>query len=350
MSEGEHQYLLPEPEKEVARLTEQDAIIVYMMGNKRILAPVDLKKPGLQILDSATADALFLREIQPLLTAPYKLLGFDIMPSFFPPTPPPHTTLAIHDIAEPWPAELLATCDLVHQRLAIPGGAKKATPRQIVGYLCQLVKPGGWIQLGEMDVSGPVHGGPAMRDVWTSLRAWMTAAGAGATFAHEMAGWLREEGFDNVTEEHVEIDIGPRCKDAEWGARSRQVMLNAATGVAGACKSELYFTPPRLSDLPSIRKFKRLTNVFLSDERRYPGKCTGRLAGARRGRVHQGGRHLQTDCRFCPETEQMSSGGFWRTSQFWSGWINLRPVPLGTFLRGLRLGSSTCVVYYAFQD
>lgn len=79
-----------------------------------------------------------------------------------------------------------------------------------------------------------------MQDAWTCLRAWMTAAGAEAEFANEMAGWIKEEGFTNVKEEHVEISMGPHCKDAQWGARSAQVMLNAATGVAGACKSKYY--------------------------------------------------------------------------------------------------------------
>lgn len=141
MPDEEPQYLLPEPEKEVARLTEQDAIITYMMKHNRVVAPLDLKKPGLKILDSATADGLFLKEIQPLLTEPYELQGYDIMPSFFPPTTawPPNTTLAIHDISEAWPAELHGKFDLVHQHFAIAGGARNATPRQIVGYLCQLV-------------------------------------------------------------------------------------------------------------------------------------------------------------------------------------------------------------------
>lgn len=133
------EYLLPEPEKEIARLTEQDAVITHFMNNKRIVAPVDLDKPGLLVLDSATADGLFLREIQPLLTEPYTLLGYDIMPSFFPAQTLPHTSLAIHDISEQWPPELHGKCDLVHQHFAIVGGTQKATPRQIVGYLCQLV-------------------------------------------------------------------------------------------------------------------------------------------------------------------------------------------------------------------
>lgn len=52
----ELQYLLPEPRKEIDRLTEQDAVITYLMNNRRILAPIDLTKPDLRILDSGTAD------------------------------------------------------------------------------------------------------------------------------------------------------------------------------------------------------------------------------------------------------------------------------------------------------
>ncbi|XXG95661.1 hypothetical protein Hte_001930 [Hypoxylon texense] len=50
------EYLLPERAKEVRRLTDQDTVIVSSMDNKRVLAPFDMSKPGLRILDSATAD------------------------------------------------------------------------------------------------------------------------------------------------------------------------------------------------------------------------------------------------------------------------------------------------------
>lgn len=62
MSE-EPQYLLPEPGQEISRLTEQDAVVTHIMNNKRILVPIDLAKPGLQILDSGTADGPFLNRI-----------------------------------------------------------------------------------------------------------------------------------------------------------------------------------------------------------------------------------------------------------------------------------------------
>lgn len=54
--EGEPEYILPEPQKEVQRLTDQDSVFAYSMNNKRVLAPLDTSRPGLKVLDSATAD------------------------------------------------------------------------------------------------------------------------------------------------------------------------------------------------------------------------------------------------------------------------------------------------------
>ncbi|KAH7304167.1 methyltransferase SirN-like protein [Stachybotrys elegans] len=266
MSEDAPEYILPEPAKEVERLTEQDAVITYHMGGKRILAPLDLSQPGLQILDSGTADGLWLREIQPLLVEPYSLRGFDIMPSFFPSETPPHTTLEIHDITEPWPEQLHGQFDLVHQRATLLGGGMKSSARECVRLLVKLVKPGGWIQLGENDVSKPVHGGPAMHHVWQALAVWFDTASRGdGQFASKMASWLLEEGFENVREEYINIDIGPRCKDPEWGARSAKVMLNAAVGVVGAIpmlKAEI--APEVVEKLP-----ERVTEEWVKDGATY---------------------------------------------------------------------------------
>ncbi|KAI0817173.1 hypothetical protein GGR55DRAFT_619312 [Xylaria sp. FL0064] len=172
------------------------------------------------------------------------------MKSFFPSTVSPYTTFEIHDIAEPWPAELHGTCDLVHQRFTILGGTKKATARDIVRYLCQLVIPGGWIQLVEMDVTVTAHG-PAMRDAWAATGAFLTAAGAGTDYGKSMAGWLKEEAFEKVNDNRVNLDVGARCNDAEWGARGANILVEAFTGVVGACKMMKLEVPDSiLQDLP----------------------------------------------------------------------------------------------------
>lgn len=63
-------YILPEPDKEVQRLTANDSVFLHAMKGKRILAPIDLSKPGLKILDSATADG---SRLSPLSLALYPI-------------------------------------------------------------------------------------------------------------------------------------------------------------------------------------------------------------------------------------------------------------------------------------
>ncbi|KAI1780873.1 hypothetical protein F4818DRAFT_397116 [Hypoxylon cercidicola] len=230
------EYLLPERAKEVQRLTDQDIVIVSSMDNKRVLAPIDMSKPGLKILDSATADGLFLRAIEPLLTPPYTLSGFDVQTSFFPPSPPSHTSYAIHNLAEEWPTEMHGQYDLVHQRLGILGVGTTTTPQKAISYLGALVAPGGWIQLGEVDLRQPVSGGQALRDAWAVIRAVFKAVSTYNNIAESMAGWLREEGFEDVQEEKCEIVLGPRCKDPVVAQTSIDITLQTWVALLEAAK------------------------------------------------------------------------------------------------------------------
>lgn len=47
---------------EVKRLTGQHEIMIAAMGHQAVYAPVDFRKPGLRVLDSATADGTQLSE------------------------------------------------------------------------------------------------------------------------------------------------------------------------------------------------------------------------------------------------------------------------------------------------
>lgn len=50
------EYFLGDISNEVERLTVQSRVIKYAMKDKPILAPLDLSRPGLLVLDIATAD------------------------------------------------------------------------------------------------------------------------------------------------------------------------------------------------------------------------------------------------------------------------------------------------------
>jgi hypothetical protein len=232
------EYILPEPQKEVKRLTENDTVFSYAMGGRKVFAPLDLAQPGLKILDSGTADGLFLRAITPALTAPYTLEGYDIMPSFFPAQPPPNTKLAVHSLAEEWPTEMHGQYDLVHQRLSLLGVGRTTTPRNAIGFLAALVKPGGWLQIGELDVREPDDslGGQAMKDAMTVIRAVFRAVCGEDDFAQRMADYLRDAGLENVREEKFQVDLGPRCKDAAMGQKGIELLQESWTALLGAAQ------------------------------------------------------------------------------------------------------------------
>ncbi|KAH7304188.1 hypothetical protein B0I35DRAFT_445660 [Stachybotrys elegans] len=264
-AETEAGYILPEPNNEVKRLTAQDEVISYSMNNKRILAPIDLSKPGLKILDSGTADGLFLRSMAPLLTEPYSLDGFDIMPAFFPPSLPPHMTLALHNLAEEWPAELHGQYDLVHQRLALLGVARSVLIQDTVGFLASLVRPGGFIQLGELDVSEPISAGQAMLDAWMVVRAVFRAVCGSDDFAQHLGDWLKKEGFEDVRQERHEIRLGPHCNDPVMGRKGVEVTVEAWQALLGAAQ---YFK----ADLPELvtdRLIERLRDELTNDGATY---------------------------------------------------------------------------------
>lgn len=89
-------------EQELARLTLQHDIMKAGYDSL-ILAPLDLSQPDLRILDSATANGLWLRDIQASLAAPYTLIGTDINPNLFPTELPSQTQFQVQEITKPWP-------------------------------------------------------------------------------------------------------------------------------------------------------------------------------------------------------------------------------------------------------
>lgn len=85
------------------------------------------------------------------------MIGTDITNTRF-----PADTVGIQleqrDSTEPWPEEWKSSFDLVHQRYGVQTG--KDHPQRLVSSLSELVKPGGWIQLVELDDTSTEPCGP----------------------------------------------------------------------------------------------------------------------------------------------------------------------------------------------
>ncbi|KAL2075106.1 hypothetical protein VTL71DRAFT_48 [Oculimacula yallundae] len=226
-------------EQEIHRLTIQHEVTKSAFPSL-ILAPIDLSRPGLKILDSATADGLWLREIQHLVVKPHNLIGTDINANLFPRTATPDITFQTQDITVPWPTSLLKTCSLVHSRNGLAGcGAFPV--RSAVENLIALVQPGGesWIQIEELDwgivkekeTSGPV------RELAELLDGMFAKLGAQWGYAGEMGGWFKEAGLLDVEVRVVGVPYGKACGDDAVREKGVQAFVLGAMAVCGGAKA-----------------------------------------------------------------------------------------------------------------
>jgi hypothetical protein len=143
-------YFGPRTRPETIRLRAQHDIVRSALGGKLIHCPIDLSRPNLRILDSATADGYFLFDLWCTeLGDPDSavLIGTDI--AQFPELSdyPPNITLKRQNIMEDWPTEWEGTFDLAHQKNVIVHTGTFQEAVKVVRRLAGLVKPGGWIQI-----------------------------------------------------------------------------------------------------------------------------------------------------------------------------------------------------------
>ncbi|KAL9042936.1 MAG: hypothetical protein Q9180_000226 [Flavoplaca navasiana] len=195
---------------ELQRLIDLHAVYNDAMNGRLIMAPINLAEPGKRILDSGTADGTWLRGVRSSLPAQHHYFGSDIEAELFP-ADPDGITYFQHSFQEPWPASLLNTLDLVHVRGSLAGSSPKR-PLDVVKNLATLPKPGGWIQLMELNAfNPPSENGPAMKDFSRMTSEVWTGIGVG-NFANELKAMLEEAGLQNVQEKRFVTEIGKRAK------------------------------------------------------------------------------------------------------------------------------------------
>jgi len=200
------------------------------------LCPLDLTVPSLRILDSGTADGLFLTQIRSLLADPESatLIGTDIAPFEKNVSKPEYIEWHKQDINMEWPNDWAGTFDFVHQRavLSVTGtfdGAVQATTG-----LSRLVKPGGWIQI--VDSHMPNENFDA-RDL-PSLRMFKTIGQFMARFGLSTNAGGRLSEILNATDELEEIGtaeadmrIGMGAKDEETRQAGRVWLSGMRTAI-----------------------------------------------------------------------------------------------------------------------
>ena len=275
MSGSEDKYILEQSKTELERLRINHEMFKRSLGGE-LLSP-DIKTylekqtspEDVKILDSGTADGksrrrmLFISCDSPHVlwcsgtwlvdiahTFPKAILtGTDISTSFFPASPSPSLTFFEQDISKPWPQDQKGKYGLVHQRLVLLAHGPNLA--RIMAGLGSLIKPGGWIQLIEMDLNERSGLGPAGVQFLTLLTEFIGVMGGQTDFLDVIPKLLEENGFEHVAVKHYSTKVG--AKNEDEGARQIQAEMHRGppTMIGGMLKG--WCSRSRLQLLPKLK-------------------------------------------------------------------------------------------------
>ncbi|KAI3326348.1 S-adenosyl-L-methionine-dependent methyltransferase [Xylariaceae sp. AK1471] len=231
-SHGETAYPLDNA-GEAKRLADQHDVLKAFMGDKLVVAPIDLARPGLRILDSGTVDGTWLLDLRASLRVPASctMVGTDLSAARFPASPPTGVTFGTQNIVDPWPEAWSNSFDLVHQRLVLAGAGSQIA--NVVNRLLETVAPGGWVQLTEAAQEVGENDGTAMKDFLALVKELSRSLGTGDTFGDDMVQWVRDAGFTNIETKVFPYDLGAKVSDPELRAKSIKSTCAAVVGLVG---------------------------------------------------------------------------------------------------------------------
>jgi hypothetical protein len=183
-------------------------------------------------------------------------VGTDIEDSYFPTETPADTSYHHQSMTQPWPKEWEGTFDLVHSRMALPGVGTNPLEDAVKG-LIGLVKPGGWIQLVEMEWDH-WEAGPwgqifirAIKDLFSTV-----SAGQGVDLREKLVAMFKAAGLEHIDYKIIVTPFGARASD-KIRATSEASLFATTMGVSMTTKllppisvsrEELDAMPPKVID------------------------------------------------------------------------------------------------------
>ena len=118
--------------------------------------------------------------------------------------------------------------------------------------MVDLVKPGGWIQIEEIDYTAELRNGPIVRDFLALIEEVIAAAGIGRAFVQRIPGWLAEAGFEECQEHVFHLRYGAKNPKPDMARMSARSLTDTAAGIVAA--TQFYptdsLTPAQLESLP----------------------------------------------------------------------------------------------------
>lgn len=189
-------------------------------------------------------------------------IGTDLVTDLFPNPRPEGIEFIKQSITEPWPTEWHESFDLVHQRQVL-GFCGDFSLEQAVANLCGLAKPGGWVELVELDCDQSTLGeGTAAREFFQLLEQIWKIKKMGGNFGPNLKEWMENAGLEDVQVDILQCKVGAKAKP-----ELKQASINGAAG-AGPM-------------IVAMARSKSYSNMFVLQVTNYLLKLSLNLKGSR---------------------------------------------------------------------
>jgi len=204
---------------EVVFMARQHRYIQKELGGLLILAPVELPGRTLSILDVGCGDGLVLSELHAQVGAESNLVGLDTNPAALAQGEATYGKKGIkllqHDMNDPLPENLQNSFDLVHVRYSLYGAGRSGV-EQVIKNLASALKPGGWLQVQEIDVqAGHSDHGEALTEYIGLFTTLIEKMGNDAKFVLKLKPAFEGAGLIDVKVSQYDAKFGKDAIDAD---------------------------------------------------------------------------------------------------------------------------------------
>ncbi|KAI8578483.1 hypothetical protein K450DRAFT_247057 [Umbelopsis ramanniana AG] len=217
-------YILPNDDAEIDRLHLQHWIVKNVVG-RNYSSPIEAElQKGIKVLDAGCGGGTWILEMANAYPNS-EFTGIDVSSTWPTEIRPHNCNFVVGNIVHELPFEE-NSFDFIYMRLVGMGVPNEQYPT-VLSHLYKALKPGGWIELVEID-GEQVYRGKRTTKFWNAVLQYLEMRGFKEGIVKDLDHKVVDAGFVNIDGMRIRIPVG------SWGGKLGEVFLE---DIVGAYKS-----------------------------------------------------------------------------------------------------------------